>query len=551
MQSDENRDTMFHPVEAGPLRDALSALGRTINIVSTYGAKHRAFEQSVESAMTAMEELFKERKKLMLGAYSGILTIDEKPVSAAGSLLKSLERHLVRLRITSLRIARGISAEELATLAELLACKDSDDFNEDISQSGLSHIESETTRLQAVRDGQTVANESDLAGTGGNGVLVLEDELLEEDSESSTSAEAPVHVDQIVAFLQGDLEKNDARVEEELSELASDPARLGQMVMESVAIRQSASQLSGESLSDVILGCLRRTYSGLRKQPAFQTSEGMANLQKSLLLLEESMLEKMRDLAGDADPELDRQIVQAIREIDEDLGFEMAAREYIDHQQAIDTKKQELKEYLSSRGADAASSLISSTDFPASDWRRIIVESRKSAASGGAPPMATGLETLTRVFQRLESLMKSEEADQGVVRDLIGEASENLDDTVCSAKEKLNILSKQLEDTGTIGGQGREMTRKEILSSIAEIAQELMQPLTAISATHEMMLKGYSGKINPEQRSMLDLANNSGEHLAFLIEELIEIVGCPANKGVDERFHTTSDQVALLKKKAC
>ena len=95
------------------------------------------------------------------------------------------------------------------------------------------------------------------------------------------------------------------------------------------------------------------------------------------------------------------------------------------------------------------------------------------------------------------------------------------------------------------------VARKEILSSISEIAQELMQPLTAISATHEMMLNGYVGVINPEQRSMLDLANDSGDHLQFLIQELIDIVGCPTNKGIDERFHTTSDQVVLLKKKAC
>ena len=354
-------------------------------------------------------------------------------------------------------------------------------------------------------------------------------------------------MDQIVAFLQGDLDIEDGNVSEELTELASDPARLGQMIMESVAIRQSASELSGESLSDVVLGCLRRTYSGLRKQPAFQTSEGKADLQKALLLLEESVLEKMRNIAGESDPEIDRQIVQAIREMDENLGFERAANQYVGHRNAIEKNKQKMQDYVRANGEELAEELISGTDFPASEWRRIVVNSGETAPHpAGEPPIAAGLNTLATVFEKLESLMKSDETDGRQVKDLLGMASDNLDDTLDSTREKLDVLSKQLDDTGTIGGQGLKMTRKELLSSIAEISQELMQPLTAISASLEMMLGGYVGEINQEQRSMLDVANNSGAHLTFLMKELIEIVGCPTNKGVDDRFHTTSEQVVLM-----
>ena len=146
--------------------------------------------------------------------------------------------------------------------------------------------------------------------------------------------------------------------------------------------------------------------------------------------------------------------------------------------------------------------------------------------------------------------MKSDETDGRQVKDLLGLANDNLDDTLYSTREKLGALSKQLDDTGTIGGQGKEMSRKELLSSIAEISQELMQPLTAISASLEMMIGGYVGELNDEQHSMLSIANNSGEHLTFLMKELIEIVGCPTNKGVDDRFHTTSEQVILMEKRA-
>lgn len=92
------------------------------------------------------------------------------------------------------------------------------------------------------------------------------------------------------------------------------------------------------------------------------------------------------------------------------------------------------------------------------------------------------------------------------------------------------------------------MNRKELLSSISEVAQELMQPLTAINASLEMMLHGYVGQVTNDQRDMLTLAYNSGEHLKHLMDDLVSIVGYPTNKGVDHRFHTTSEEVLLMKK---
>lgn len=544
-----NQSNAFQPIEDESLRDALGALGRLINIASTYGAEHPAFKNSLSSALESMQALFKQRKKVTVGAFNGEMTIDEIPVNAAGTLLKSLERHLVRLHITSLRLTRGISESELTRLAELLAHNDANNINAKISASDLTHIATEAARLQAVQEGQIVANESDLAGArGSDGVLILDDELSDAESGVNESQESTVHVEQIVAFLNGDLDLDDSQVSEEFAELASDPARLGQMIMESVAIRQSAGELSGESLSDVILGCLRRTYDGLRKQPAFKTTEGPADLQKALLLLEEGMLEKMRNLTGEEDPEMDRQIIQSIREMNDNLNFEMSANQYVEYQEGIATTEQQLKDYVRSKGENAAGELISNTDFPSSEWRRIVVDSREAGRSDSAPPIAAGLNTLTRVLEKLEHLMKSEAPDGDQLEHLLGQANDNLGNTTYSTKEKLDSLSKQLydleEDTGTVGGQAREMDRKELLSSIAEIAQELMQPLTAMNASIEMLLSGYVGEVAPDQRNLLSLASSSGDDLNYLMQELIKIVGIPINRGVDKRF-------AIHHKKAC
>ncbi len=529
----------FNAIEDPVLVRALNELGRSINLVTTYGKSHPAAKKSISGTVEAMEELFSDREKISIGAFNGVMTIDEKTVNAVGTLQKSLERRLVRLRITGLKITRGTSQEELVQLTELLAATDADKFEQNLSSSGMSHILSEHTQYEAVRDGQTVANESDLAGMGGDGVLVLEDEA-DDTTDANDGASASIHVEQIVAFLKGDIDAETGDVGDELQQLASDPNKLGRMIMESVAIRQSMSELAGESLNDVILGCLRRTYDGLHKQPAFQSTKGKADLKKALLLLEESILEKMRGLTGDDNPELDRQIVQAIREMDENLSFEMAAAQYMEQREAIEQSKEQLQHFIQVQGSDTAENLLHGLGFPGSDWRKIVVDSGKAARKAEGS-LSEGLSTLTTVFEKLEQLMKSETASGTQVKDLLGQANDNLGDTLDNTKEKLAALSS------TIGGQAHTMSRPELLASLAEVAQELMQPLTAINASLEMMLHGYVGGISEEQEDLLTLASNSGEHLKFLMDMLIDIVGCPVNKGIDDRFHTTSEQVQLMK----
>ncbi|MDF7825053.1 hypothetical protein P4B35_13605 [Pontiellaceae bacterium B12227] len=539
----------FQPIEDEIFSRGLNELSRAINISTTYGHQHPAVEAAVVTAYEAIKALFAMQPKVVIGSFNAVMTLDEVPIKTTGTLQKSLERRLTRLNITALKIEQSITRSELLELIDLLSYKDPEQFSSGLSRAGLQHISTSNAEYKAVHDGQTVANNNDLTGAGNLGVLVLDDEPMEDLSgvgtgyDSNDGTDGPdLHIEQIVAFLKGDVEMND-EVGEELSELASDPARLGKIIMESVAVRQSVSDLSGESLGDIILGCLRRTYNSINKQPAFQSSEGKADLRKSLLMLEETLLDRLRDLTGDTDPELDRQIVQAVREMDEQIGFEQSALEYMEHQEGLAQNKQQLQSFIEARGANAAEQLLGDTDFPNAEWRRIVVESGRESSH-----IEAGLSSLTNVFERLESLMKSDDANGTAVKDLLGQANENLDDTISTTKEKLDVLSQQLnEGEGrTIGGHGRNMTQDELLAALSEVAQELMQPLTAITASLEMMLQGFVGDITADQRDLLDLASNSGEHLKYLMRELINIVGCPTNKGVDSRYHTTSEEVILM-----
>ncbi len=541
-QNDSPSDQIYDPIKDPVLAAALNALGRSVNFLTTYGKEHPAVLTAVTETGNALNKLFIQTDKVLIGAMHGALIINGNPVRAEGSMQVFLKRRLAQLGITALRLARGISTREIEQLGELLSSKETATFQQGLKNSGLQHIQTENTTYQAVREGEGVYHHSMVSGGGGGGTLVLD--VDDEAENEAVSASAPtIQVNEIVAFLNGDSEAT-GEVNDELKEMAADPAKLGQMIMESVSIRQKTSNLAdGESLNDIVLGCLRRTYTGLRKQPAFQSAQGSADLRKSLLLLEENLLDRMRDLVGEEDEELDRQIVQAVRQMDQRLGFEVSAKQYFNHKKATANCEEEIRKFIQAEGPELARELLAETGIPPSEWRRILIESQTRNADLDGNTIANGLNTLASAFSQLERLMQSDKSDDGRVKHLIEQANDNLSHAIGSTKGKLDHLSQQL---GTTGGHGLFMDHNELLTSIAEIAQELMQPLTAIKVSLEMITTGFVKYDADEQNHLLELASNSAEHLRYLMSELIEIVGCPVNKGVDERFHTTSEEVILL-----
>lgn len=508
------------------LTKALNELGRVVNLISTYGKHHRAAKDSIPRTLAALNQLFENRKSILIGVFNGIMTVDGQMIKTEGSLQKSLERRLVRLNITGLRLAKGISEDELQKLIELLSVNSGEAFEKELSDNSLEHINTEQTQYRAVQENQTVANKSDLLGMYNDGVLVLDDDL-------SSPPPNDLHIDQIIAFLKGDIGANEST--EPLKAAATNPDQLGCLIMEAAAIRQSASTLAGESFNDIILGCLRRTYDGLRKQTEFQTPKGKAELKKALLLLEKSLLDKMRTLTGAEDSELDRKIDQAIRGMNDSLDLEIAAAEYMEHSEAVKISKAQLHDLIQRQGYESSKEVLKEAGLPSSEWHKIIVENTKTAEHL-PPSLSDGLNTLTSLFEQLERLMESQ-PEEAQVKNLLQRANENLSSSADSTKEKLEALSS------TIGGYAQNMPHEELLTTMAEITQELMQPLTAVNISLEMLLRGYVGTMSLEQIDLLSIASRSVEHLEFLMEMLLEIVGCPRNKGTDSRFHTTSDRV--------
>jgi len=484
-------------LEDSIIMEALSALGRAIHVIRTEPENLPHVEEAIWLMYHTMLSVFAEQKIITIGAFRGKISVNQQSVTPKKTTLKELETQLIRLRITSLQIKRNASKKELDQLAHLLALNDADQFATSIRKATLSHITVPATRCKTV------------------------------------------HIEQIVAFLKGDIESTNQTLNNELTTLASNPDRLGQLLIESATLLQQQDFNDARPFKHLVIECLRRAFDGIFKQPQIsQTPEGIETFKKSLTRLQKGLCKKIEEQSGQSSDKMDETIAKELLIMHKELDFSLLIQNFSTKHEALIKSRNEIKDFLHAQNPEIIEELLEHGSFQAEDWQHIL-------HGNEFIPNPEQIET-PQALEMLEQFLKEEKENPQLIHDHTHTTQTATHTTHSTTKTRRFSLHKTepQKEIGTIGGQGNLMNRKELLFSISEVAQELMQPLTAMNATLEMLSGGYVGDVTPEQQKMLLLAYNSGDHLRHLMDELISIVGFPTSTGTDKRFHTTSEEVA-------
>jgi len=152
---------------------------------------------------------------------------------------------------------------------------------------------------------------------------------------------------------------------------------------------------------------------------------------------------------------------------------------------------------------------------------------------------ADKLDTLVKRLQQVAALLEGRFAampDEGetIVHELLG----NVQTVTRTARERVQLLAADLAvDRPAVGrleaealrrGVALRQTRDALLARLAELHQELLQPLTVASGVLESMISGSLGPVSLPQQSMLQLAFESIGAVSDLAEHVTELVGYPA-----------------------
>ena len=127
-------------------------------------------------------------------------------------------------------------------------------------------------------------------------------------------------------------------------------------------------------------------------------------------------------------------------------------------------------------------------------------------------------QLVTRIDAEVKTLVqKTKVKIQGLIENL------SADREAAEAAEQLAVRD----------GKGLKVSRKRLFEVLAEIGQELCQPLAVINCSIEMIAAGSLGEVTESQKGMLSLAIESSQKLKVLIDNLIEISGVPETKAPD------------------
>ncbi len=140
---------------------------------------------------------------------------------------------------------------------------------------------------------------------------------------------------------------------------------------------------------------------------------------------------------------------------------------------------------------------------------------QRAGSDTSSPAMTHALETIGREVDSL-------------IRHTQGQAS-SLAQRVDADRGTVAELERRARDSGV----GLQLSREELLGSLAEINQEIVQPLTTSSVMLEMLSAGRMGDLNDAQRDVLRTATEGMGRLEKLIAYLQRISGFPVELAPD------------------
>ena len=219
---------------------------------------------------------------------------------------------------------------------------------------------------------------------------------------------------------------------------------------------------------------------------------------------------------------------------------------FVAQQRAADDQRKELLLHIQKVSSDPQALATLQEQFLATggrpdEWDQLCWQAENLLSSQGATAEKRA-EQILKLQEDLDALQKRcamGQFDPETVVNALGELRGSLDglmhtvhEHADSLVEKVNADRKhvaELEKAARESGAPIHLSREELLESLAEINQELAQPLTVSSALVELLSSGRFGEVDEKQQEVFDLASSSLKRLEVVVKYLQRLSGMPIN----------------------
>jgi signal transduction histidine kinase len=217
----------------------------------------------------------------------------------------------------------------------------------------------------------------------------------------------------------------------------------------------------------------------------------------------------------------------------DELRIDALASDYAKRRKGIAQCEKKILRYLRSKGPDTEAdgelrSRLEEEGLGAAEWSDLL---RRSGAGRGGEMEVDSLGHLGALLAQIETIV---DKAKGQVEAASGEdlvkAAGQVSTAVKSAIERTEEKIRELAQDSEL--HPRTLSRRKMIEILAEIVQELCQPLSVINCTLEMLLSGKLGAITDSMTPMIKLALESSERIRMLTESIRRLSGEPESRKV-------------------
>ncbi|MBN2302189.1 MAG: hypothetical protein JXN60_06710, partial [Lentisphaerae bacterium] len=475
------------------------------------------------------------------------LKVNKQPYPLTTSSAKTFVDYLNNIQAHHFTMYSGLQRLEFTRFIALLTStidelKEKGGFYEAINSEGFKCIKAVKVFIQEVTEEETVVSKREMEKK-------LEEQRLQAEMD-------------VLAMLEGNESADIERMAASAHIMAQDSAKMAGMIVEAAA-KQQVAVGGQQSKSSSLVTCLRRAFNGLMKDPAMETQKGKKALMKTLRELEKEIHIQMGDLPDEAEKSA---ITEAIETMEDEIKMDAIAAEYAKRLKAIEQSEKRILRFIKAQGLDNIDDSelalrLSEAGLDVSGWHALLAKSKASASdrditeSEGSTMSAIG--NLAAMLSQLQDDVKTTETVESDAEETSRQFSDHLakvDQEVkaiaVETEHKIQDLAKDLaaeaeaaKTEETEQAISHRLTRNKLLRTLAEIVQELCQPLSVVNCSINMVTSNALGEVPKAQIDILKLAEENTHRIERLMRALKDISGMPDGLRPDAKLQNAINNV--------
>ncbi len=335
-----------------------------------------AHDATIECASLAIK-ILDEYEEIAFRIFDGALLLNGMTIEKKTAAIKILAQHLTDLEIHNFSLLKGLSDNDFIKLIEILGAtpfeiKQLGGFQKLLADFDLKHIEAKTLIFREITEEETI---------------VYKDEI----QPGSTSASGDTNEKEtiegnILAFLKGDISLSEEEAAKEIQDIATDAQKMAELIIKAAEVKKASTPIeNGESLVDFVVGSLKRTYRSLMNDKSAKTKTGQKRITRNLLLVEEEILNRMREMSEEWTEEDFKNVTEARTEITDELKIDSVSDDFITKQKASERTEKQMLKLVNSMGIrnlnDLQQKLLSKGLSP-EGWRDLVIKSKHGETGG-------------------------------------------------------------------------------------------------------------------------------------------------------------------------